>query len=91
LGQGPRDAEPALRRALADKPSAEARQRLERILANPRAIPTPEALRSLRALQTLEAIGDEPARRLLGTLAEGAPDARLTREARAAVERLPRR
>jgi RNA polymerase sigma factor (sigma-70 family) len=85
------DAEPALRRALADKPSAEARQRLERILANPRAIPTPEALRSLRALQILEAIGDEPARRLLGTLAAGAPDARLTREARAAVERLRRR
>jgi RNA polymerase sigma factor (sigma-70 family) len=85
------DAEPALRRALADKPSVEVRQRLERILARPRPIPAPDALRSLRALQVLEAIGDDPARRALRTLAEGAPDARLTREARAALERVTQR
>ncbi len=85
------DAEPTLRKALADKPSAEARKRLERILALPRSVPLPEALRSLRALQILEAIGDEPARRVLGRLAGGAADSRLTREARAAGDRLRRR
>jgi hypothetical protein len=45
----------------------------------------------LRALQILEAIGDEHARQLLGKLAEGAPASRFTREARAAVDRLARR
>ncbi len=85
------DAEPTLRQALADKPSAEVRQRLERILAGPRLVPAPELLRSLRALQILEAIGDQPARQVLARLAEGAPASRLTREARAAVERLRHR
>jgi hypothetical protein len=85
------DAEPTLRQALADKPSAEARQRLERILAEPRLVRSPELLRSLRALQILEVIGDEPARRVLGRLAEGGPAPRLTREARAAVDRLAHR
>ena|ERR1700722_9688287 len=85
------DAEPTLRKALADKPSAEARKRLERILARPRLVPAPEILRALRALQILEAIGDEPARGVLGKLAVGAPASRLTREARAAVERLGHR
>jgi RNA polymerase sigma factor (sigma-70 family) len=85
------DAEPALRQALANKPSAEARQRLERILAGPRVVRAPDLLRSLRALQILEAIGDPPARRLLGTLANGAAASPLTREARAALERLAHR
>ena len=85
------DAEPTLRQALANKASAEARQRLERILAGPRPVRSPELLRSLRALQILEAIGDEPARRVLGRLAAGAPASPLTREARGAVERLAHR
>jgi RNA polymerase sigma factor (sigma-70 family) len=85
------EAEPTLRQALVDKPSAEARQRLEQILAGPRLIRSQELLRPLRALQILEAIGDEPARQLLGKLAEGAPASRFTREARAAVDRLAHR
>jgi hypothetical protein len=85
------EAEPTLRQALANKPSAETRRRLEQILSGPRRIPAPELLRSLRAIQILEAIGDDPARRLLGKLADGAPASPLTREARAAVERLARR
>jgi hypothetical protein len=85
------DAEPILRKALADISSAEARKRLERILALPRLVPSPEVLRSLPALQILEAIGHMPVRRALGRLAAGAPESRLTREARAAVERLVRR
>jgi RNA polymerase sigma factor (sigma-70 family) len=85
------DAEPTLRQALANKSSAEVRRRLERILNGPRQIPSPDLLRSLRALQILEAIGDQPARRLLGNLAAGAPSSRLTREAQAALGRLPHR
>jgi hypothetical protein len=85
------DAEPTLRKALANKPSAEVRRRLQRILAGPRLIASPDLLRSLRALQILEAIGDQPARRLIGKLAAGAPPSRLTREARAALERLSHR
>jgi RNA polymerase sigma factor (sigma-70 family) len=81
------EAEPTLRLALADKPSAEARRRLERILAGPRLVRSPDLLRSLRALQILEAIGDEPSRRVLGRLAEGAPASPSTREARAALDR----
>jgi dipeptidyl aminopeptidase/acylaminoacyl peptidase len=82
------EAEPILRQALADKPSAETRRRLERILNGPRLVPSPEVLRSLRAIQILEAIGDEPARKVLARLAEGAPASRLTREAQAAMDRL---
>jgi RNA polymerase sigma factor (sigma-70 family) len=85
------DAEPIMRQALASKPSAEARRRIDRILSGPRLIRSPDALRSLRALQVLEAIGDQPARRLLAKLAAGAPASRLTREARAALERLSHR
>jgi hypothetical protein len=86
-----KEVEPTLRQALANKPSIEARRRLERILTGPRLVPAPEVLRSLRALQILEAIGDEPARRVLRRLAEGAPGSRLTREARAALDRLAHR
>jgi WD40 repeat protein len=85
------EAEPTLRQALADKPSAEARERLDRILAAPRLVRSPDLLRSLRALQTLEAIGDRPARRVLSGLADGAPASPLTREARAALVRLAHR
>jgi hypothetical protein len=82
------EAEPTLRQALATQPAAEARRRLEQILNGPRPIPPPELLRSLRALQVLEAIGDEPARQVLSRLAEGASASPLTREARAALQRL---
>jgi WD40 repeat protein len=84
-------AEPTLRQGLAKKPSAEARRRLEQVLSGPRLIPSSELLRSLRALQILEAIGDEPARRVLGRLAKGAPTSRLTLEAQAAIDRLAHR
>jgi hypothetical protein len=91
LRQFGEDAEPTLRQALAKKPSAEVRRRLERLLSGPRSVRSPDLLRSLRALQVLEVIADQPARRLLGNLAAGAPSSRLTREARAALERLSHR
>jgi hypothetical protein len=50
--------------------------------------PAPQQLRLWRAVAALEMMGDDSARALLETLAKGAPEARLTREAAAALERL---
>ena len=74
------------------KPSAEARRRAEEILARlSKAEPTGEALRALRAIEVLEHIGTPEASRVLETLAKGAPEARLTRDAKASLGRLARR
>jgi hypothetical protein len=81
-------AEPALRKALEGKPSAEVRQRVEGLLAKLRAGTGPEALRRGRAVEVLERAGTPEARRALEVLAKGLPGARLTREAAAALARL---
>jgi hypothetical protein len=83
---------PALRRALGKQPSLEARRRLETLLqrAESRAL-TAEQLRTVRAVEILEHIGSAAARAVLQALAGGAERARLTEEAKAAVERLTRR
>lgn len=81
-----------LRKALANKPSAEARRRLEALLTRmPKPLPTGETLRQLRAPEVLELIGTPEARRVLQTLAQGAREAHLTEEARAALDRLAKR
>jgi hypothetical protein len=81
----------ALRRALADSASAELRSRVMKLLE---AIDAPmaalERLRSWRAVTVLEQIADTESRRALEGLAKGAPEARLTREAKAALHRLAR-
>jgi WD40 repeat protein len=82
---------PALRKALANGPSPEARRRIEEALEASAAPPTGEQLQALRAVQVLEYIGDAEARKLLRELAGGTPEARLTREASSAAERLVRR
>jgi hypothetical protein len=81
---------PALRAALAGEPALEARRRLTALLAKvtPTA-PTPEEVRAIRVVEALEQAGTAAARRLLTDLAGGAPEARLTCEARAALQRLP--
>jgi WD40 repeat protein len=82
-------AEAALRRALANRPSLEMRRRIEDVLS--KLEPTPpssETLRMLRAIEVLEYVGTPAARRCLETLAKGAPDARQTRDAKAALQRL---
>jgi hypothetical protein len=84
-------AEPALRRLLERRPSLEVRKRVENLLEkveNWRADPT--ILRQVRAVAALEDIDSVESRRLLESLASGAPGARLTEEARAALERLAR-
>jgi hypothetical protein len=82
--------EPLLRQALAGKPKLEVRRRLERLLASLEEL-SPHRLRLLRAVEALEYAGGSEARRLLEELAGGAPDAWLTREAKASLERLKSR
>jgi WD40 repeat protein len=82
---------PALRTALKASRSPEQRRRLEEILHSFEAVPPGEGLRQLRAVEALELIGTDEARDLLGELARGVPEARLTREAKASLERLARR
>ncbi len=85
-------AAPALRKALAGKPSPEVRRRVEALLEKLSAGPlSPDGLRTVRALQVLETIGTPAARRSLEHLAGGAADAPLTLDAKAALRRLERR
>jgi hypothetical protein len=80
-------AEPALRRALANEPTLDQRLRLERLLAK-LAAPAVEEMLALRAVELLELLGRAEARQVLRTLAEGEPTARLTSEAARALRRL---
>jgi hypothetical protein len=72
----------------------ETQRRLEALLRKVRESwrdPSGAKAQELRALEALEGLGTPAARKLVRALAEGAPGARLTREARAALERLERR
>jgi WD40 repeat protein len=82
-------AEPALRRTLENKPTLEVRRRVQVLLERLRGpVTRPEMLQALRSAAVLEDIGTPEARRLLQELAKGAPEARLTREAKASLGRL---
>jgi RNA polymerase sigma factor (sigma-70 family) len=79
----------ALREVVAKSPSAEARRRAEGLLGEmAKGIIPPRELRALRAVEVLEWIATTEARARLIALANGIPDARLTREATAACKRL---
>jgi RNA polymerase sigma factor (sigma-70 family) len=83
-------AAPAQRRALQEKEmTLEFRRRVERVLEKSAGL-SPDRLRQVRAVEALEQAATAEARELLQSLAGGIPDARLTREARAALERLAR-
>jgi RNA polymerase sigma factor (sigma-70 family) len=85
-------AEPALRQMLANKPSLEVTRRVKELLERLRGpVTRPELLQSLRAVAVLEDIGTPAARRVLEQLANGAPEARLTREAKESLRRLDSR
>jgi WD40 repeat protein len=87
-----RPARPALERALAAGPPAEARRRLEAVLEDiGSASRDGEVLRRRRALRVLEVIGSEPAQRLLEALSKGEDLAEQTLDARAALERIKKR
>jgi WD40 repeat protein len=82
-------AEPALRQALLTRPSLEVRRRIEGVLEKLSKSPwSPDSLRGVRAVEALEDMGTGEARKLLAVLARGAPEARLTQEAQASLERL---
>jgi RNA polymerase sigma factor (sigma-70 family) len=85
---------PAVRKALDSQPGPEARRRLEQLLEKQeraRWSPSPDQLRTRRALEVLERAGTPEARRVLETLAAGAPGARITQDARGVLARLSRR
>jgi hypothetical protein len=85
-------AEPALRETLSRRPSLEVRCAVEKLLQKPLETALhPEELQELRGVEVLEQIGSSEAQRLLKTLAEGAAEARLTREAQASLDRLAQR
>jgi hypothetical protein len=86
-------AEPLLRQALRERMPLEARRRIRHLL-DALAVDSPERCRCARAVEVLEWLNTAESRRLLKELADGAADAQLTREAKAALtrrtSRLPR-
>jgi hypothetical protein len=89
LGQFHELVAPALDKALAAGPSLEPRRRLEGLVQKiqRRQLPA-DTVRALRAVEVLEAIATPEAGQLLDSLAKGVPEARLTKEAKAALERV---
>jgi HEAT repeat protein len=92
MGKG---AEAALKKALADKPSAEAKRAIEDLLEKLKdkgaaEAPPPDLVRGMRAVEVLEDVGTPEARKLLQELANGGADAPLTTAAKEALERLER-
>jgi WD40 repeat protein len=83
-------AESALRRALRGTPALEVRRRIDQLLEK-LVCPTGDTLRQVRAVEVLEHIASPEARQLLHKLADGAPEARQTHEAKAALERITHR
>jgi hypothetical protein len=77
-------AEPRVRATLAGRPSPEARRRLTQALHEMNRL----RWRVIRAVASLEKIGSPEAQAVLEALCQGAPEALLTREAKAALERL---
>lgn len=70
-------------------PSAEVRRRVKRLLDRlERTQLNGKEARAIRAVEALEQAGNESARKVLQQLAAGEPEARLTREAAAALARL---
>jgi len=80
--------EPSVRRALQGNPTAEARARLERILAVITRKPSRDDVTYSRAVQTMELANTTAARKVLEEWAAGIEGAWLTVESRAALERL---
>jgi hypothetical protein len=79
---------PALKKALKASPSLEKRRRIERLLPTSEVVRARDVLQAVRAIEVLEHIGTAEAQQVLRSLAQGMPEARVTREAGAALERL---
>jgi hypothetical protein len=86
-------AEQALQKSMVQTSDLEVLRRIERILEKqmaPDVSWSQERLRVLRAINVLEKIGSNDARTILESLAKGAPEEVLMREARASLDRLKR-
>jgi WD40 repeat protein len=81
-------AAPALKKALAAKPSADVRRVVEELLRLTGGAGPGDDLPALRAVEALEHMATPEARDLLRVLARGVPEARVTVAASAALERL---
>lgn len=81
---------PGLQEVLRQSPSTELRHRAEKLIDEISAptLPGGGDVRSARALEVLEKVNTPEARDLLKTLAQGRPDAGLTREAKTVLQRL---
>jgi WD40 repeat protein len=78
-----------LHACLKEKPSLELSRRVDRLLRSFEGNElSPERLRRVRALEVLEHIASPESRQVLQTLSQGAPDAWLTRDAEAALQRM---
>jgi WD40 repeat protein len=78
-----------LKARLTTAKSAEVRDRLVRLIDKHEPLSlTPEQLRATRALEILEQLRTPAARQLVADLARGAPEARLTRDARDTLRRM---
>jgi len=85
-------AEKALRKAAKAAPSAEATRRITELLKKiDEGAVSADRVGETRALEVLEALGTPEARKVLEELAKGVPDAALTQEAKASLERLTKR
>jgi hypothetical protein len=80
----------ALQKALRANPSPEQRQRIEALLNAAGVVRSPATVRGIRAIEVLEHVGTADAKEVLQVLSRGAPEARLTQEARASLTRLTR-
>jgi RNA polymerase sigma factor (sigma-70 family) len=83
-------AEKALKKSLQTKPPLERRRRIESLLLDMQAPMPAELLQALRAVGVLEHVASRPAQQVIDSLAQGAGEAYLTREARLALDRLRR-
>ncbi len=84
-------AETALRRTLEGHPSAEVQQRISRLLDQVQGTAhSRQRLSQIRGLEILGQIGTPEALQVMKSLADGAPEASLTKQAKADLERLGR-
>lgn len=78
-----------LRQAMGAGSSLEAKARIERLLQKlERRKSSPDRVRARRAILTLESIGSDEAKKILAKLSAGTPEAWMTQEATATLDRL---
>jgi WD40 repeat protein len=86
-----REAQPSIIKHLRGKTSEEVRVTLTKLGPSGRVVRSPDTLRKLRAIQALEQIESDRAKRFLRRIAAGEPDAFVTQEAQRAYRRLQRK